>query len=94
MVGFVFSVGFYDLLDSLLADGALFVDNLAALLAEATMSTWHHHRVDLARHAHLATLILNVVLLVQQLRPLAGHHLRWVHHALLLLVSASVDRWE
>lgn len=55
---FVASVGLDYLLDILLANGALFIDNLAALLTEDSMATRYHNGVDRPTHANLAAVVL------------------------------------
>lgn len=58
----VLSVCLDDLLDILLADWALLVDDLGALLAEASVPARHHHSVDVASHAHFADIVIVVQL--------------------------------
>ena len=65
------------MLDGLLADRALLVDDLGALLAKDAVATRHHHSVDLAAHAHLAVVVskLLLLLLLHHLWLLSAHHL-------------------
>ena len=67
------SICFDDLLDFGVADGALLVDDLGALLAKAAVTAWHHHCIDLASHAHFAHVVLDV-----GHDRLLAHHLSWV----------------
>ena len=63
----VVSVCLDDLLDILLADWALLVDDLSALLAEASMPARHHHSVDVASHAHFADIVIVIQLDLMEL---------------------------
>ena len=100
----VWSEGFDDLLNGLVADGALLVDDLRALFAEAAMAAGDHDCVDLAGHAHLAVIVTTLVLRLHHLLRgttlLPASHLGWIHHAvtpdrrqealILLLVLSSL----
>ena len=67
------SICFDDLLDVGVADGALLVDDLGALLAQAAMAAWHHDCINLASHAYFAHVVLDV-----GHRWLLAHHLSWI----------------
>lgn len=87
------SVGLNDLLDSLLADGALLVDDLGALFAEAAMAARHHHGVDFASHAHSALVVARGLRVLVHLLRIHSHHLAagMVH---LLVVLVLMDWWQ